>query len=115
MKNFPVAFDVMRMQVGKEAHHVRKDTARGTLEPNRSTSPAAEAAAVPVSGSKAVGRPQRVDRHPVRTQDGYSLGRPATGVGLRERYDVLAAAARLASDWSMAALARVVAVGTSGR
>jgi hypothetical protein len=115
MKNLQAASDVMGMQIGKEANHIWKDTARGTLEANRTTSPTAEAAAVPLSRSEAAGQSQGVNRHPVRAPDGYSLGRPATGIGVRKRHDVLATAARLASGWGMAAFARVAVVGTSGQ
>ncbi len=47
----------------------------------------------------ACGRPQSTDRNYFCTQDRYSLAVPAKGNGLRFRYDLLAALARLAKSW----------------
>jgi transposase len=47
-------------------------------------------------------RPSLPDRHPVYSQDWYTLGVSAPGNGLWQRHDLLASSARLANRWCLA-------------
>ena len=79
--------------------------------------PAAEGAAEAERRSPARPGSRRPRRHRLRPADGLSLAAAAEGTGLRQRHDLLAAAARLAGSRRLAAAARDAAqlAGRRGR
>src|SRR5215467_13025999 len=63
---------------------------------------------IPVSRAQATGQSQSPDRNLVCAQDGHRLGVPATGNGLRFRYELLATAAGMATSRRLAKSTRII-------
>jgi transposase len=77
---------------------------------------AAESTAKKISGAQTHFGSRGADRNPLCAQDGHGLARPALGVGLWQRHDLLASAARLAESWRLGKTpSRVVAPIARGR
>jgi len=75
----------------------------------------AEAFAQTPGWPSAIGRSGGIDRHPLRAQDRHPLGVSAGGDELRQRHELLAAPARLASRGCVAEAAREAAVPVARR
>ena len=69
---------------------------RKTVEGNRAAVAGAEAAAAAASGAQTHRGPPGAGRHHLRPEDRHRLGGFAAGIGLRQRHDLLAAAACVA-------------------
>jgi len=80
---------------------------------------AQQGAASKISRTQTGLRPRGADRNSLRAQDGHGLAGPAFGNGLWQRYDLLAAAARLAKSWRLGktppAIVAPIAHGRSAR